>query len=138
MHEIKLLLSAKLCAVTVFASCRSKNVRQRFPPQLPRLHICDPAGVGGEKLPQCVWRSRIAVSATHHVQYRVLRLASAMTVWVGSMATIYRNVVCPLALKGVKNLKGIKLGQKQTCGNVCLLRSRIAVSATLPVPYRVH
>jgi len=27
MHEIKLLLSAKLCAVTVFASCRSKNVR---------------------------------------------------------------------------------------------------------------
>ena len=31
MHEIKLLLSAKLCAVTVFASCRSKNVRQRFP-----------------------------------------------------------------------------------------------------------
>ena len=31
MREIKLLLSAKLCAVTVFASCRSKNVRQRFP-----------------------------------------------------------------------------------------------------------
>ena len=30
----------------------------------------------------CVWRSRIAVSATLHVPYRVLRLASAMTAGV--------------------------------------------------------
>ncbi len=49
MREIKLLLSAKLCAVTVFAWLVSlsnhKNVRQRFPPQLPLLDICDPAGV---------------------------------------------------------------------------------------------
>ena len=33
-------------AVTVFASYRGKNSASAFPPQLPLLHICDPAGVG--------------------------------------------------------------------------------------------
>lgn len=51
MREIKLLLSAKLCAVTVFAWLVSlsnhKNSASAFTPQLSLLHICDPAGVGG-------------------------------------------------------------------------------------------
>ena len=33
-------------AVTVFASYSGKNSASAFPPQLPLLHICDPAGVG--------------------------------------------------------------------------------------------
>ncbi len=32
---------------------------------------------------------------------------------LGSMARNYRNVVCPLALNGLKNVKGVKLGQKR-------------------------
>ena len=67
-------------AVTVFAcsiSFRGKNSASAFPPQLPLLHICDPAGVCGEKLPQCC---------------------------------------LPPRPKVLKNLKGVKLGQKQTCG----------------------
>jgi len=32
---------------------RCKNSASAFPPQLPLLHIFDPAGVYGEKLPQC-------------------------------------------------------------------------------------
>ena len=49
MREIKLLLSAKLCAVTVFAWLVSlsnhKNSASALPSQLSLLHICDPAGV---------------------------------------------------------------------------------------------
>ena len=49
MREIKLLLSAKLCAVTVFAWLVSlsnhKNSASAFTPQLSLLHICDLAGV---------------------------------------------------------------------------------------------
>ena len=58
---------------------RCKNSASAFPPQLPLLHICDPAGVYGEKLPQCC---------------------------------------LPPRPKVLKNLKGVKLGQKQKCGNV--------------------
>ena len=49
MREIKLLLSAKLCAVTVFAWLVSlpnhKNSAIALPSQLSLLHICDPTGV---------------------------------------------------------------------------------------------
>ena len=62
----------------------------------------------GSKLPQCVWRSRIADRNNAPVPYRVCALASAMTTWVGSEARNYRNVV-----KVLKNLKGVKLGQKR-------------------------
>jgi hypothetical protein len=98
MREIKIILSAKLCAVTVFyfvdvpspQHCKSlalvlhclrflehcklsrQKLRQRFTPQLPLLHICDPAGVCGKKF-------------------------TAM-------------LFAPLALKGVK------LGRVKTCG----------------------
>ena len=51
MREIKLLLSAKLCAVTVFAWLVSlsnhKNSASALPSQLSLLHICDLAGVKG-------------------------------------------------------------------------------------------
>ncbi len=37
-----------------FMHCyRCKNSASAFPPQLPLLHICDPAGVCGKELPQC-------------------------------------------------------------------------------------
>ncbi len=55
-------------------SFRGKNSASAFPPQLPLLHICDPAGVYGEKLPQCC---------------------------------------LPPRPKVLKNLKGVKLGQKR-------------------------
>ena len=64
----------------------AKTCASAFPPQLPLLHICDPAGVCGNN---------------------------------------YRNVFCPLALKGLKNVKGVKLGQKHNV-RYCVWRSRIA------------
>ncbi len=49
----------------------------------------------------------------------------------GGAPTNSRNVICPLRLKDVN------LGKNITCGFFVGTRSRIAVSATLPVPYRV-
>ena len=78
MREIKIILSAKLCAVTVFASYRGKNSASA----LHRSYRCyiyvSPLGSVARKLPQCF--------------------------------------LPPLALKGVKNLKGVKLGRAKTCG----------------------
>ena len=53
MREIKILLSAKLCAVTVFASYRGKNCASA----LHRSYRCyiyvTPLGSVARKLPQC-------------------------------------------------------------------------------------
>ena len=77
MREIKLLLSAKLCAVTVFAWLVSlsnhKNVHLRFHTALSLLHICDPAGVCGEKLPQCV-----EIADSRPLQRSPFRIACAL------------------------------------------------------------
>ena len=62
-------------------------------------------------------RSRIAVSATLPVPYRVLRLAFAMTRRVDCRffvsLTNSRNVICPLALRSLKTLKALNLGKNK-------------------------
>ncbi len=77
-----------------------------FVPSLARNH----SGVD-------IVRSRIAVSATLHVPYRVLRLASAMTrrvyCWFFVSLTNSRNVICPLALRSLKTLRALNLGKNK-------------------------
>ena len=62
-------------------------------------------------------RSRIAVSATLPVPYRVLRLAFAMTrrvdCWFFVSLTNSRNVICPLALRSLKTLRALNLGKNK-------------------------
>ena len=62
-------------------------------------------------------RSRIAVSATLPVPYRVLRLASAMTrrvyCWFFVSLTNSRNVICPLARRSLKTLRALNLGKNK-------------------------
>ena len=83
MREIKLLLSAKLCAVIV---------------------LCIAPFHSAAKTPP----------ALSHRSYRCYIYVTPL----GSMATITAMLFAPPRPKVLKNLKGVKLGQKQTCGNV--------------------
>ena len=96
-------------------------------------------------------RSRIAVSATLPVPYRVLRLASAMTAGVDCRCFVVSCCPCCRFLPSVPSparnpfvkirvIRGKKNSVPSPARNhsgVDIVRSRIAVSATLPVPYRV-
>ena len=113
MHEIKLLLSAKLCAVTVFASCRSKNVRQRFPTAAIAATYMRPRwGRWREITAMCL---EIADSSLRNAPRSVSRVRSGFRDddMAGVCGENLPQCCLPPRPKALKNLKGVKLGQKR-------------------------
>ena len=98
-------------AVTVLCiAVAAKTCASAFPPQLPLLHICDPAGVG---ITAMLWRSRIA--DRNNAPRSVSRVRSGFRddCVGGVCGNNYRNVVCPLALRSLKTLRALSLGKNK-------------------------
>ena len=100
-------------AVTVFVcsiSFRCKNSASAFPPQLPLLHICDPAGVGITAM----WRSRIA--DRYNAPRSVSRVrAGFRDDCVGGVCGKKLPQCCLplLALRSLKTLRALSLGKNK-------------------------
>lgn len=90
----------------------AKTCASAIPPQLSLLHICDPAGVGITAM----WRSRIA--DRYNAPHSVSRVRSGFRDdYEGGIVVCDKKLpqcCLPPALNGLKNVKGVKLGQKHS------------------------
>ena len=116
----------------------AKTCASAFPPQLPLLHICDPAGVGITAM----WRSRIA--DRYNAPRSVSRVRSGFRDdYVGGVCGKKLPQCCLplLALRSLKTLRALSLG-KNKCAVLCveiadsrpLQRSTFRIACALWLP----
>ena len=101
MHEIKLLLSAKLCAVTVFYFVDVPSPQHCKSLALV-LHCL-------RFLEHCKLSQQKRAPALSHRSYRCYIYMTPL----GSMARIYRNVFAPSPLKALRTLRALSLGKNK-------------------------